>query len=161
MTPWTIVHQDPLSMGDSPGKNIGVGCHSLLQRTFGSNPGFPHYRQILYCLSHQGSPRILEWVTYPFSRGSSWPRDRTGVSWFAGRSSTAELSGKPSESVSCSVESNSLRLPWTVDHQAPLSMEFSRQITGVGCQDSMIVLSYDSVITAFFLHEMWTPPNVF
>ena len=22
----------------------------------GSNPGFPHWRQILYCLSHQGSP---------------------------------------------------------------------------------------------------------
>ena len=25
---------------------------------------------------------ILEWVTMPFSRGSSWPRDRTQVSWF-------------------------------------------------------------------------------
>ena len=24
--------------------------------------------------------RILEWVTMPFSRGSSWPRDQTGVS---------------------------------------------------------------------------------
>ena len=29
--------------------------------------------------------RILEWVTIPFSRGSSWPRDRTWVSWIAGR----------------------------------------------------------------------------
>ena len=25
--------------------------------------------------------RILEWVTIPFSRGSSWPRDWTQVSW--------------------------------------------------------------------------------
>ena len=25
----------------------------------------------LYQLSHKGSPRILEWVAYPFSRGSS------------------------------------------------------------------------------------------
>ena len=25
--------------------------------------------------------RILEWVSIPFSRGSSWPRDRTQVSW--------------------------------------------------------------------------------
>ena len=44
--------------GISPGKNTGVGCHSLLQRIFptqGSNPGLPHCRQILYCLSHQGS----------------------------------------------------------------------------------------------------------
>ena len=55
--------------GDSPGKNTGVGCHALLQGIFptqGSNPGLPHCRWILYCLSHQGSPRILEWVAYPF-----------------------------------------------------------------------------------------------
>ena len=45
--------------GDSPGKNTGVGCHSLFQGIFptqGPNPGFPHYRWILYHLSHQGSP---------------------------------------------------------------------------------------------------------
>ena len=29
--------------------------------------------------------RILEWVTIPFSRGSSPPRDRTQVSRIAGR----------------------------------------------------------------------------
>ena len=28
---------------------------------------------------------ILEWVAIPFSRGSSWPRDRTWVSHIAGR----------------------------------------------------------------------------
>ena len=57
--------------GDSSGKNTGVGCHALLQGIFpiqGSNPGLPHCRQILYHLSHQGNPRILEWVAYPFSR---------------------------------------------------------------------------------------------
>ena len=45
--------------GDSPGKNIGVGCHALLQGilpTEGSNPGLLHYSQILYHLSHQGNP---------------------------------------------------------------------------------------------------------
>ena len=43
---------------DSSGKNTGVGCHFLLQGIFptqGSNPGLPHWRQILYWLSHQGS----------------------------------------------------------------------------------------------------------
>ena len=30
VTPWTLACQSPLSMG-SPGKNIGVGSHSLLQ----------------------------------------------------------------------------------------------------------------------------------
>ena len=56
---------------NSAGKNTGVGCHCLLLGIFptqGSNPGFPHGRQILYQLSHQGSPRILEWVAYPFSK---------------------------------------------------------------------------------------------
>ena len=33
----------------------------------------------------QGSPRILEWVAFPFSSGSSWPRNQTGVSCIAGR----------------------------------------------------------------------------
>ena len=40
---------------NSPGKNIGVGSHSLLQGIFptqGSNPGLLHGRQILYGLSH-------------------------------------------------------------------------------------------------------------
>ena len=43
----------------SPGKNTGVGCHSLLQGVFltqGLNLGLLHYRQILYHLSHQGRP---------------------------------------------------------------------------------------------------------
>ena len=45
--------------GDSPGKNIGVGCHAFLQGIFptqGWNPGLPHCREILYQLSHKGSP---------------------------------------------------------------------------------------------------------
>ena len=54
-----------------------------------SNPGIKprslHCRWILYQLSHKGSPRILEWVAYPFSSGSSWPRNRTGVSGTVGR----------------------------------------------------------------------------
>ena len=39
--------------GDSPGKNTGVGCHAPGDLP---NPGLPHCRQILYHLSHQGSP---------------------------------------------------------------------------------------------------------
>ena len=71
----------------SPGQNTGVGSHSLFQKIFptqGLNPGLPHCRQILYLLSHKGSPRILEWVAYPFSRGFSQPRNRTRVSCIAG-----------------------------------------------------------------------------
>ena len=39
--------------------------------------------------------RILEWVVIPFSKGSSWPRDWTQVSYIAGRFFTAEPPGKP------------------------------------------------------------------
>ena len=53
--------------------------------TQGSNAGLPHCRWILYHLSYKGSPRLLEWVAYAFSRGSSWPRNQTGVSCIAGR----------------------------------------------------------------------------
>ena len=72
---------------NSPGQNTGVGSLSLLQGIFptqGLNPGLPHCRQILYQLSHKGSPRILEWVAYPFSRGSPRPRNPTRVSCIAG-----------------------------------------------------------------------------
>ena len=73
---------------NSPGQNTGVDSLSLLQGIFpiqGSNPGLTHCRQILYQLSHKGSPRTLEWVAHPFSRGSSWPRNWTRVSCIAGR----------------------------------------------------------------------------
>ena len=44
---------------NSSGKNTGVGCHSFLQGIFpsqGSNSNLLHCKQILYLLSHQGSP---------------------------------------------------------------------------------------------------------
>ena len=87
-TPWTVAPWGSSVHGDSPGKNIGVVCHALLQGILpvqGSNPGLPHCRQILYHLSHLGSPSILEWVAYPFSRRTSWPRNQTRVSCTAGR----------------------------------------------------------------------------
>ena len=77
-----------LSPWNFPGKNTGVGSHFLLQGIFpnqGSNPGLLHCRQILHRLSHQESAGILEWVAFHFSRGSSWPRNQTGVSCIAGR----------------------------------------------------------------------------
>ena len=51
--PGSSVHADSL------GKNTGVGCHALLQGIFptqGLNMGALHGRQILYHLSHRGSP---------------------------------------------------------------------------------------------------------
>ena len=57
---------------EPPGKpkKRGVGSLSLLQHIFLTQElkqGLLHCRQILYHVSHQGSPRILEWIAYPFS----------------------------------------------------------------------------------------------
>ena len=89
----------PASPWNSPGPNTGVNSLSLLQGIFptqGSNPGLLHCRRILYQLSHQGSPRILEWVAYPFSSVSSGPRNWTESPALQADSLPTELRGKPS-----------------------------------------------------------------
>ena len=65
----------------------GVGCHALPQGIFptqGLNPGLPHCREVIYQLSHQGSPELLEWVAYSFSRGNVLIRNWTRVSCISG-----------------------------------------------------------------------------
>ena len=108
-------------------------------------------------LSHQGSPinhmtvcntvdctvhgilqaRILEWVAFPFSRGSSQPRDRIQVSYIAGRFFTSwatreaqlirytRLNNKEKE---MATHSNILawRIPGTEEPSRLLSMESHR-----------------------------------
>ena len=53
-TPWTVAHQAPLSMGIFQARILEWVAIPTQQ----SKPGLRHCRQILYCLSHQGSPRI-------------------------------------------------------------------------------------------------------
>ena len=75
--------------------------------------------------------RILEWVAISFSRGSSWPRNWTQVSGIAGRFFTDWASRESLVSVvSSSLDARScptLVTPWTVAHQAPMSMGLFRQ----------------------------------
>ena len=85
----TLCDPRDFSPWNSPGQNTGVGRVGSLR----------HCRQILYQLSHQGSPRILEWVAYPLSSGSSQPRDQIGVSCIAGGFFTSWVDGSwPSKS---------------------------------------------------------------
>ena len=68
---------------NSPGKNTGVGSHSLLQGIFptqGLNPGLLHCRHILYHLSHQGSPRVCLATSKP----SLWWDGRVSRVWHGG-----------------------------------------------------------------------------
>ena len=57
-TPWTVAYQDPPSMGFSrQGYWSGLPFPSPGDPPDpGIEPGLPHCRQTLYCLSHQGSP---------------------------------------------------------------------------------------------------------
>ena len=67
-TRWSVAYPTRLlPPWDSPGKNTEVGCHFLLQGIFltqGSNPGLPHWRQMLSPLSHQGrmGPQRMRWL---------------------------------------------------------------------------------------------------
>ena len=83
--------------------------------------------------------RILEWVAFPFSRGSSQLRDCIQVSCIAGRFFLPiEPQGKPILLLWSEVKSLSrvwrFATPWTVAHQAPHSMGFSRQEYWSGLQ---------------------------
>ena len=60
----------------------------------GIEPKSPTWQADSFQLSHKGSPRILEWVAHPFSRGSSGLRNQTRVSCIASGSFT-KLAVKP------------------------------------------------------------------
>ena len=101
---------------NSPGQNTGVGSLSLLQMfpTQGSNPGLPHCRQSLYLqnilyLSHQGSP-LHVYVCVSVCVCDIY----THTIWHV-----CILSHCTDVWLSVT--------PWTVLHQAPLSVGFSRQ----------------------------------
>ena len=70
-TPWTKPSRLPCPW-NSPGKNIEVGSHSLLQEIFltqGLNPSLLHCRPTLYCLSYQVSPEKRQSPTYFMNGG--------------------------------------------------------------------------------------------
>ena len=58
------------------------------------NRGLLHCRQILYCLSHQGSPRILEWIACPFPGEFPDPGIELESPALQANSLPAELPGK-------------------------------------------------------------------
>ena len=83
---------------NSPGQNTGIGSLSLLPGIFpthGLNPGLLHCRQILYQLSHKGSPRIMEWVAYPSPTDLPNPGINLGSPAWQAYYLPTELSRKP------------------------------------------------------------------
>ena len=117
-----------------------VGSLSLLQGIFptqGLNPGLLHFRWTLYQLSHKGSPRILEWVAYPFSSVSSWRGSWTGISCIAGRFFT----------------NWAVREPWggrVGHHRVDLSKQLQASLIQKSCASSSHGVSHWSPLPAPF-----------
>ena len=129
---------------NSVGHNTGVGSLSLLQGIFPtqeSNQGLLHCRQILYQLSQKGSLRILEWVAYPFSSGSSQPRNQTRISCIAGESLPIELSVQFSSVYSLS-RVRLFATPWITARQASLSITISRSWLKLSSIESVMPSSH-------------------
>ena len=101
LTPWTIWSMEfsrPEHWSGypypSPGHLPNPGIESIWS-PMEFSPGLLRCRQILYQLSHRGSPRILEWVAYPFSSGSPNPGIELGSPTLQADSLPAEPQGKP------------------------------------------------------------------
>ena len=91
---------------DSLGQNTGVSSPFLPQGIFptqGLNPGLLHCRQILYQLSHKGSPRILEVGSLSFCQQIFPTHELNRVSCIAGKFFTnwaiREAHGKPRQHI--------------------------------------------------------------
>ena len=83
----------------------------------------------IHQLSHQGSPRTLEWVAYPLSKGSSRPRNQTGVSCIAGGLFTTNLI---SVSKNCPILDISNKMEIYIQYVAFLYIFFSVRIVFLG-----------------------------
>ena len=124
VTLWTVVRQASPSMGFSRQEYWSgvplpspLGCHFLLQGIFltqGSNLGLPHCRQVLYPLSHEGSPTFKQGL-------AKLKAQLSHILIFI------HSEGRTSEPVKLLSCDQLFETPWTVAYQAPPSMEFSRQ----------------------------------
>ena len=63
--------------------------------------------------------RLLEWVAFPFSRGSSQPRDRTQVSWIASGFSTSWATREAQDEGKRGGKLSDLKMWWTKMRSTP------------------------------------------
>ena len=78
--------------------------------------------------------RVLEWVAISFSRGSSWPRDRTQISCIAGRCLTIWATRKAREGHSNPLQYSSLENPmdrgaWATVHRVTKSHRWLKSLS--------------------------------
>ena len=110
-----------LCLYNSPGKNVGVGCHSLLQRIFptqGSNTGLLHCSKFFYCLTHQAIfffPKYdIKWLSYNISQDKH--QSTIQESWICG------VVGNNSSSSLCTFPGY-----WKFTQTKPMQVSFVKQ----------------------------------
>ena len=87
-------------------------------------------------------PRMLEWVAYPFSRGSSQPRSWTGVSCIAGEFFTSWMSWWYHPTVSSSVTHfSSCPQSFPVSGSSPVSWLFTSGGQSFGASASVLPMN--------------------
>ena len=100
--------------------------------------------------------RILEWVTFPFSRGSSWPRDQTRVSCIAGRFFTIWainhlISSSPQPTVLLLTSLQLRQEPQGTSDFRPRSQGPCR----LGPGESGLVLGWGMELRYIYIHTVW------
>ena len=85
-TPWTVAHQSPPSMG-FPGWGIHVKPWLIHVNVWQKPLQYCKVisLQLIKINKKKKKERVLEWIAISFSRGPSWPRDWTQVSYIVGR----------------------------------------------------------------------------
>ena len=138
--------------GSSPDNNTGIGCCALLKGIFpthGLNPGLPHCRWILYCLSHQGSPIIQ----HTFNNRSSRCFQGMHLLLVSKIVAVALLSIRSDQSLS---RVRLFATPWIAAHQASLSITNSRNSLRLTSIESVMPSSHLILCRPFLL-----PPSTF
>ena len=151
---------------NSPGKNTGLGCHSLLQGIFPKRDWIQvfhiaHCRLVLYHLGHKGSPRTLQWIAYSFSKDLlPYPGIEPGSPALQTDSLPAELPRKPAFTDFAVVQLLShiqiFVTAWPATRQASLSFTNSQSL--------LKLLSIELVMTSNHLvlcHSLLLQPSIF
>ena len=103
---------------------------------------------------------ILEWVAISFFKGSSWPRDQTHVSRIAGRFFYSWcIKGSPIKSFSSVQLLSHVQLfviPWTLAHQASLSITNSQSL--LKFMSTKLVMPSNHLILC---HPLLPMPSIF
>ena len=134
---------------NSPHQNTGVGSLSLLQGIFPTqwlNPGLLHCKQILHQPNHKGSPRILEWVAFHFSRYLPNPGIKLGSPAMQADSLPTELWGRPYD-------------PRDVGNLLPGSSAFSKSSLNIWKSLVHILLKLGLENFEYYFSSMWSECN--